>query len=165
MADFNQAYERMVKNEGGYQLTNIPGDLGGMTYAGISRRYNPDWPGWAILDAGQTPPAALVRSFYRAKYWAYDGIAHQSVAENLFDFGVNADPKVALKLAQLVVGVTPDGVCGPKTITALNACDETLFIARYALAKIARYRDICTKNSSQMKFLLGWINRTLREAA
>jgi hypothetical protein len=31
----------------------------------------------------------------------------------------------------------------------------------YALAKIARYRDIVRKDKTQIKFLLGWINRTL----
>ncbi|MDR2457828.1 MAG: hypothetical protein LBD41_05040, partial [Clostridiales Family XIII bacterium] len=34
--------------EGGY--SNVPGDLGGETYAGISRKYNPDWQGWETLD-------------------------------------------------------------------------------------------------------------------
>jgi hypothetical protein len=31
----------------------------------------------------------------------------------------------------------------------------------YALAKIARYRDIVQRDKTQIKFLLGWINRTL----
>jgi len=35
-------------------------------------------------------------------------------------------------------------------------------VAYYALAKIARYRDIVTRDRSQMKFLLGWLNRTLK---
>ena len=39
--------------------------------------------------------------------------------------------------------------------------DEEKFVLAYALAKIARYRDIVTRDRSQMKFMLGWINRTL----
>ncbi len=168
MADFAPAFEEMIVNEGGYKLTNIAGDRGGQTYAGIARTMNPQWPGWAAVDRGEVPPSELVRAFYRANFWdavAGDAIADQSVAANLFDFGVNAGPRVAVKLAQLVVGATPDGVPGPKTVAALNAASPDLFIARYALAKLGRYRDIVTRDRSQIKFLLGWINRTLKEAS
>ena len=71
----------------------------------------------------------------------------------------------AVRLAQIVSGATPDGKIGPKTLAALNAMDPDKFALAYALAKLARYRDIVTKDRTQQKFLLGWINRTLREAA
>jgi lysozyme family protein len=71
---------------------------------------------------------------------------------------------VAVKLAQLVVGATPDGSVGQRTLQALNAYDPEKFVMAYALAKIARYRDIVTRDKTQAAFLLGWINRTLRDA-
>lgn len=37
MSDFVPAYERMIINEGGYKLTDVPSDRGGQTYAGISQ--------------------------------------------------------------------------------------------------------------------------------
>lgn len=37
------------------------------------------------------------------------------------------------------------------------------FDIRFKLAKIERYATICNKNPSQKVFLLGWINRTLKE--
>lgn len=168
MAEFLPAFERMIKNEGGYTLHTVPGDRGGQTYAGIARNAWPDWPGWRLIDAGQTPEAELVRMFYRAHFWDAirgDDIAAQQVAQTLFDFAVNAGSKTAVVLAQSVIGTTPDGKAGPKTLAALNQQDETLFLARYALAKIARYAAICNRDRSQSKFLLGWINRTLKEAA
>lgn len=167
MADFLQAFESMIQNEGGYKLHDVAGDRGGQTYAGIARNMHPQWAGWRDIDAGQIPETELVRQFYRANFWDRirgDDISHQAVARNLFDFAVNAGPATAIKLAQLVVGATPDGALGPKTLAALNACDPELFRASYALAKVARYRDIVTKDRTQQKFLLGWINRTLREA-
>ena len=72
---------------------------------------------------------------------------------------------VSRKLAQLVVGQTPDGQFGDKTVQALNQVDPAKFVSIFALAKIARYRDIVTKNRTQQKFLLGWINRTLQGVA
>jgi len=168
MADFLQAYERTMGNEGGYKLTNIPGDAGGQTYAGISRRFHPTWPGWTYVDRKEIPPTALVRDFYRAEFWtpvAGDQIADQRIAHTIYDFGVNADPRIALKLAQVVVGVTPDGSAGPVTVAALNGANPDTFHLAFALAKLKRYADIVNNNRSQGKFLLGWVNRTLKELA
>jgi lysozyme family protein len=75
---------------------------------------------------------------------------------------VNSGTRTAVKLAQLVVGSQPDGVLGPKTVEALAAMDGDSFKKSYALAKVARYAAICNRNRTQSKFLLGWINRTLK---
>lgn len=168
MADFLPAFERMIRNEGGYKLTDIKGDKGGQTYAGIARTRWPAWSGWPFVDRGETPPSALVREFYRRNFWDAvrgDELVHQGVAESLFDFAVNAGARTASKLAQIVAGVTADGVLGPKSLTAINALQADYFRPHYAIAKLARYRDIVTRDRTQAKFLLGWINRTLKEAA
>jgi len=168
MADFTQAYERTTLNEGGYVLTNHAGDRGGQTYAGIARKYHPDWSGWAAIDRGETPATSLVRDFYRENFWEPvkgDQINDQRTAETIYDFGVNANYKVAIKLAQIVLGVAPDGVIGPVTLQALNTMDAELFKARYALAKLARYLEIVKRDPSQRQWLVGWCNRLLKEAA
>jgi len=168
MAEFMPAFERMIVNEGGYVLHTVAGDKGGMTYAGIARNRWPQWAGWSVLDAGGEPQADLVRGFYRANFWAalrLDEVNDQDVARTLFDFGVNAGTGTAAKLAQIVLGTTPDGRMGPKTLAALNNTDPALFLARYALAKLARYEQIVTRDRSQGKFLLGWLRRTLKESA
>jgi lysozyme family protein len=165
MADFNPAFEKMIHDEGGFQLTNIPGDRGGMTYAGIARKPNPDWAGWQHIDRkdfGSATP--LVREFYKANFWDRirgDEIKDQAVAETIFNFAVNTGIGVATKLAQVIVGVAPDGAIGAKTVERLNICTAEKFVPSYALAKIGRYAAICNKDRTQSKFLLGWINRTL----
>lgn len=169
MADFLQAYEPMIVDEGGYRLHTVSGDRGGDTYAGIARNFNPDWHGWQFIDRGDVPPTEMVREWYRVSYWLPimgDQIVSQKIASSIFNFAVNTSaprrPTVAVKLAQLVVGATPDGSFGPRTLAAINACNEDVFVMAYALAKIARYRDIVTRDRSQQKFLLGWINRSLQ---
>jgi len=164
MADFAPAFEAMIKDEGGYVLHNVPNDRGGQTYAGIARNMNPTWSGWALIDRSQNVPASLVRDFYRANFWdpiLGDQINSQAIAQSIFNFSVNVGA-VARKLAQIVVDVTPDGAFGPKTLAAINAYPTDQFVMAYALAKIARYRDIVTRDRTQLKFLLGWINRTLQ---
>ncbi|HHM05927.1 MAG TPA: N-acetylmuramidase [Gammaproteobacteria bacterium] len=171
MADFNPAFEIMIRNEGGYQLHNVSGDRGGQTYAGIARNFHPGWEGWRYIDSNDLDNPALsrsVRNFYKTAFWDAvngDSIARQKIAESLFDFAVNAGPRTAIKLAQLVVDTVPDGIIGPKTLEKLNAEEEDSFVAKYALAKVARYAEICNRDRSQSKFLLGWINRTLRGLA
>ena len=168
MSDFLQAYERMIVNEGGYVLHTVKNDRGGQTYAGIARNAWPKWAGWASIDVGDTPPAEMVRGFYRSNFWTplrLEEVQSQDVARTLFDFAVNAGTGTAAKLAQIVVGATPDGKMGPKTLAALNNYDADLFLARYALAKLARYEQIITRDSSQRGFLLGWVRRVLKEAS
>lgn len=166
MADFATAFEEMIRDEGGYQLTDIPGDNGGQTYAGIARRPNPDWGGWSYIDRKETPPAQLVRDFYKAHFWddiKGDGITNQRVANCIFNFYVNTG-KPAKTIAQLVVGATPDGVIGDMTIAKINEAEPDKFVLMYTLGKIARYAEICNRNRDQSKFLLGWVNRALKGA-
>ena len=168
MADFLPAFEKTLINEGGYQLTNIPGDRGGQTYAGIARNAWPQWAGWSYVDQGGTPPADMVRIFYREHFWQPLGltaISSQQVAQTIYDFAVNAGTGTAAKLAQIVAGTTPDGKVGQVTTASINAMAPELFSARYALAKLARYEQIVTRDREQGKFLLGWIRRVLKEAA
>jgi lysozyme family protein len=171
MAQFNSAFETMILNEGGMTLHRITGDRGGLTYAGIARVFHPHWPGWALIDAGDVENPGLtqlVREFYKDKFWVRikgEAIAAQPVAEQLFDFAVNAGVGTAIKLAQVTVGVVPDGVVGPITLEALNNMDAEAFVLKYALAKMSRYAAICNRDRSQCKFLLGWVNRTLKEVA
>jgi lysozyme family protein len=167
MADFNAAFEKMIADEGGYVLHTIPGDTGGMTYAGIARNKNPQWGGWHLIDNNQqgTVLTGVVRGFYKTEFWDRlrgDEITNQVVAESVFNFGVNTGMGVAVKLAQLIVGATPDGAVGNVTLQKFNTIDGEAFKKAYALAKITRYADICNKNRTQSKFLLGWIQRTLR---
>lgn len=171
MADFKQAFEKMINNEGGYRLHTVRGDRGGMTYSGIARRFHPGWPGWTLLDAATEDAPQLtgmVRGFYRDNFWDPlhgDDVSSQRIAETLFDFAVNAGIRVAVKLAQVAIGTTPDGIIGPVTIKGLNSAVPEKFVPLYALAKITRYAAICNKNRTQSKFLLGWINRTLKGVA
>ena len=164
MADFESCFRAAIRREGGYHLHTVEGDRGGMTYAGIARKFWPQWEGWSYIDQSDIPPTEQVRTFYRTNFWDKvkgDDIENQKTASTLFDFAINAGVITAIKLAQTVTGSEPDGVIGPRSLTALNEADGATFAAAYALVKIKRYSEICNRDRSQSKFLLGWVNRAL----
>ncbi len=166
MADFEKCYSKVIQIEGGYKLVRLPSEKA-ETYAGIYRHAHPVWPGWVDLDAGRAPATDLVRSFYRDNFWNVikgDSIENTKVAFMIYQFGVNASPGVAIKLAQVILHLEADGIVGPKTIAALNTYNPELFVAQYNLAKLIRYRDIVTKDKDKRQFLLGWINAIITAA-
>lgn len=170
MASFQEAHPEIIRIEGGYKLVNIPGDRGGQTYAGISRRSNPHWAGWALIDSqGEKIPhlPAIADDFYRRQYWDAirgDQIEDQRVATAIYSCAVLSGQRTAGRMAQLCCGAQQDGIIGPATLEALNAVPADLILAKFTLARIGRYVAICNRDRSQSKFLLGWLNRALGEA-
>ena len=168
MADFERHIDELVRKEGGYRETNIAGDRGGRTYAGISFRAHPNWEGWAMLDRG-APPSELqgaVHRLYKLEYWdalRLDDIHSDEAAEMLFGACVHNGQRAATVLAQQAVEAKVDGIIGPETLVGINRMDEALFECRFALAAINRYRTICNRDRTQVKFLLGWLNRVYGE--
>jgi len=166
LAQFKPAFEKTFKNEGYLKVTNQEHDFGGETYAGISRRYHPEWVGWGIMDVlGKPPGLPVIQSFYRKNFWnVIKGtfIESQEIAEAIYDYAVNVSPVDAIKTAQRILGVAVDGIVGPKTLKALNRASVSSFLLKYTLLKIKYYTQVCEKDHSQRKFLVGWLKRALQ---
>jgi lysozyme family protein len=176
MANFNKAYRLILANEGGYG--NDPDDPGGETYKGIARKKQPDWSGWFIIDAMKKQlnfPASLdanqnlqseIQRFYKAIFWdkvGGDNINNQDVANSIFDYAVNSGVSTSVGLAQNVVGVSCDGVIGPKTIQAINNIQPDHFIAAFIVEKCRKYISICKKRPDSRKYFFGWIDRAVNQ--
>ena len=134
MANFEIAYKRTAKFEGGY--VNDPNDRGGETYAGISRMAHPKWAGWATIDGAKKEknfPKNLssnvvlqqqVRTLYRNNYWTPiwgDRIKRQEVANELYDFGVNAGVGTSIKLQQRQFKMKETGKMDEVLLKMLNS--------------------------------------------
>jgi lysozyme family protein len=153
MANFEKAITRVLRWEGG--LVDDADDRGGRTNFGISQASYPD------LDiASLTLDEA--KAIYKRDYWdriqAW-AISDQSLAEALLDAAVNHGQTRAIRLLQLEAGVEPDGRVGPVTLRAINAQPDLL--PRLLLRRIGLVLDIARRDSSQRKFLVGWIRRIL----
>lgn len=160
MADFDLAIVKTLIHEGGSKVTDDPVDRGGLTKFGISQLAYPDLDIKSLTEDD-------AKALYKKDYWDRvkgDYIHSQQMAEAIFDTAVNMGVRTSGRLTQLAAEVEPvDGIIGQKTVATVNKKDEELFLAKFAIVKIARYAHICSKNSSQKKYLLGWINRTLGE--
>lgn len=147
MADFDKAFPRIIKHEGGYVETNDPDDPGGRTFAGISERHNPDWEGWELLDEGKKDAASgLAYSFYRKHYWDKlncSQIPDQRIANIVFSTAVLS------------------GVRTAATLLIFSSSQEAP--AKMTLLRIARYSRLADRNPKLAKFFRGWCNRALAD--
>ena len=152
MADFNVAVEKVLEREGEY--VNDPTDSGGETKYGISKRAFP-----AIEIASLTLQQA--HDIYREVYWRFESVASQDVANKLLDMAVNMGLSQAVRLAQNILGVNIDGQFGVKSLWAANHIDADLFLQELRVASAVHYAKIVARDSSQLRFLVGWMRRAL----
>lgn len=158
MKGFNYFVEFILKWEGG--LVDDPSDAGGLTKYGISSRSYPD------LDIRKLTKEKA-KEIYKRDYW--DKIKGHSIIEPVnflvFDFAVNAGIKQAIICLQKAVvklggTIKVDGIIGPKTISSANLNNAELLSSYFIVERIRFYNSIVRKGNN-IKFLRGWINRTI----
>jgi lysozyme family protein len=175
-----------MKNEGGY--TNDPDDVGGETYKGISRRYNPSWNGWEIIDEMQNIDEldevnnqtieldVRVKMFYKSAYFdPYRGDEMPyGLALEMFDTSVNMGVGRTVGFLQTALNVlnrngtlyqdmVVDGMYGNTTHSCLQTYlkHDTIHL----LVKIINvlqgnhYIEYMKKSPIQEKYARGWFSR------
>jgi lysozyme family protein len=146
---FKKCVAIILKNEGSYVWDTQ--DPGGETNWGISKRSYPS------LDIKNLTKKQAIQIYYD-DYWLplfLEGIQDEEAALQIFDFGVNAGIRKAIRLAQWASGAYIDGKMGPATINAIN--NTECFVMKYKQGRIDYYVRIAT--GTNIKFLKGWLNR------
>lgn len=160
-ANFDRALSEVLRHEGGF--SNHPADPGGATNLGITigtaRRLGIDVDGDGdtdILDIKRLriEDAAKV---YRAEYWnKIDGdYLPSGVDFAVFDFAVNSGVSRASRFLQQQLGVTVDGIIGPKTVEAAQRIDPAIVINGLCDRRMAFLRGLKTFGT----FGKGWTRR------
>lgn len=134
MADFKKAYNRTDAFEGKNVYSITPGDLGGETWSGISRKANPNWIGWDILDAipkkknnqviTSSELSVLKEKLFFDNYWTPifgDKIKNQKVANDMYDTAVNLGVRMSIKLSQRQFGMKETGEMDEELLNKLNS--------------------------------------------
>lgn len=112
-------------------------------------------------------PLEKAVAIYERLYWApykFDLINDQTAATKIADAGVNCGQNRAIAMAQRAATVcghpcNDDGVTGPKTIAAINACEPKAFVRAMGAQMQAHYNDLVAKNPAKGVFLRTWTRR------
>lgn len=175
----------ILKWEGGF--VNDPADRGGATNKGVTIGtwkqcgYDKDGDGDIDVDDLKLLTNADVMNRVLKPHfwdrWKADQIKSQGVANILVDW-VWGSGKHGIVIPQRILGVTPDGIVGNKTIAAINAANPQELFDRIFEARKKFLNDITAASveayvrkvkrpvtlAEQMvktnrRFLKGWLNR------
>lgn len=143
-----------------------PDDLGGQTMVGVTmatyeeycrRKGYPKPTTGRLMDLSYNDWKSILKMLYWDR-WNADEIRSQSIAEIVCDF-VWASGVHGIKVPQDLVGVTPDGIVGPKTLAAVNSRNPRELFDQIKIARFDFIEDICRKRPANNKFKRGWMNR------
>lgn len=167
MADINKLIPIILKWEGGF--ANDPADKGGTTNTGVTigtwKQIGYDVDGDGDIDVDDLimlNHENVVNDVLKPHYWdkwKADSIKSQSIANLVVDWTWGSGVW-GIKFPQRILGVKDDGVVGPITLAAINNYpnQEELFRLLWNRRK-KHFEDIAAKDSSQNRFLRGWLNR------
>lgn len=153
---FERCVAVTLTHEGGF--SDDPADPGGATNCGITLATLQAWRGTTVtVDDVRNLARDEAMEIYRANYWlpARCGDMPAGVDLMVFDFGVNAGPRIAVKAVQRLTGVKDDGSVGPLTLAALGRADRTSLINGMAQARLDHYRGL----AGWARFGTGWTSR------
>jgi hypothetical protein len=162
MALFTPAFTLSKINEGGW--VNDPNDIGGETYRGISRKFNPKWNGWSVIDEMKKKGLikknytdskldSLAEIFYKEKFWnpiKGDEIKNQEVANQLYDHTLSGLPR-SISMMKAVLNkkfgynLGEGGSMDNETIKAINTVDNGKLFNEYKTARADFFKYSATK--------------------
>lgn len=168
--DIDEALKYLLDEEGGW--VNNPNDRGGETKWGVTQ---------SVYDKFRTllkEPTRSVRQIempearqlYDVLYWRAAGCDRLPwpISYLVFDASVNSGINRGIRWAQTGLGLTADSRVGPATVAAAQTAVEegdTRKLVAIIQARSKFLTDLIRKSPSQLTFLGGWWNRTLKVLA
>ena len=165
MADYKKLIPHVLKWEGGWG--NDPDDKGGPTMKGVTIA---TYTAYCNKKGRPTPTINQLKNISKEEWeeifktmfwdrWKAEQINNQSVANLLVDW-LWASGQYGIKYPQQILGVTVDGVVGPKTINAINSYpDQKVLFNKLWERRKQHFISIANSRPGNQKFLKGWLNR------
>ena len=153
---FQREMKRVRQNEGGYN--NDSADRGKETKFGISKKW---YPNEDIKNLTRERADAIL---YR-DFWLANGINKlpDELVGKVFDVAIPQGPVTAIQHLHNALGITPGTIIGDQTLSKLEKyTDYTDILNRFKENVRNRYIEISEKDSTQKKYINGWLNRVNR---
>lgn len=158
--NFRKSLRLVLSHEGGF--VNHPEDPGGVTNLGITKKTYEKWEGRSIsINEMRSLTVSDVKPIYKNMYWdkCNCDLLPSGVDVMVFDLAVNSGTNRASKYLQRIVGVSDDGVIGPKTILAVNEFVDNLGVETILTKYYDRRQRFYESLNSFDVFGRGWTRR------
>jgi len=158
----HEILDEIIEAEG-RTFTDDPDDRGGPTKFGITQTTLGNWLGRsASIDEVRNLTEERAREIYEEIYILhpkFEQIPDEHLRVLVIDSGVNHGIRRASRWLQSIVGATPDGFVGPRTLERLSCHDPFYVWCKYLARRIKFYGAIVAADRSQAKFINGWNRR------
>ncbi len=147
---FDQSFAFTHKQENGsanaWVLSTLKGEQT-ETFSGIYRLKQPQWPGWALIDSGDTGSDKLkqmVRDFFFQRFWVRTKLEQlpMPLAGLVYDFSVNSGETTAIKKLQHLLMVKEDGFIGANTAAMARSLPNDKLNMRFISARLDYLNDL-----------------------
>ena len=160
MADYKKMIPWIKKWEGGY--ANDPDDAGGCTMRGITiATYRHFFGNNKTCNDLKNITDTEWEFIFKTGFWdpwKADQIENQAIAEICVQMGWGSGVKTAIKKVQSTLGLTADGIVGPKTLARLNREDKEATFDKLWYMRFDWLLDIAQLRNNK-KYLKGWLKR------
>lgn len=155
--NFFDCLDIILKHEGGF--VDHPKDPGGATNKGVTHKTYSQFLGRPLngVEELKQIPDGHVMAIYKTGYW--DTVRGDELPSGVdlavFDWSVNSGHRRASRALQKVVGASPDGIIGPRTVAAVLCTDPTAIIKEFDEIRVDFYKSLNTFET----FGRGWLKR------
>lgn len=179
-------FDSLIKDtldiEGGF--VNDPQDRGGATKWGITLRFYRNYVDkYGQIKHIRTLTKTEAKEIYRAHFWTpAEYVTTDDDGNAEFDYGdlpigidrlalsfsINMGWKRSHLLLQKAIAsaggdVSEDGWLGPNTVSEARRVDNKALVREFGIQAATFYANIAVNDTSQTKFLEGWMYRAFRE--
>ncbi len=161
MADFQKAFDALMKFEDADLSGKVVEDMGSVSKYGIRQANHPDID---VTTLTLEEAEALFRDEYFTPMHLQD-IENQLVADKLLNMSANMGVTQAAHLAQEAARaagarIEQDNVCGPKTVEAINIIDAPAFLKLLRSFSLTFYHHVALhKGGVSDDVWASWVRR------
>ena len=174
----------ILRYEGGYVIVHDKDDPGGLTYAGITKKYNPGFPGWDIIGDGKKELHhtvhlnmwCMVLDWYGDHYWDPLELSRwpENLQHTLCSSSVLHGAGKTAEWMQMILRehlgfpyLKVDRAIGPRTMEAVGLAFSNdpdghkinEFLSHFRTYRMNMINYKIAQNPKLVKFRKGWHNR------